>query len=91
MKKLVLLSAGVLAGALLPVPAHADVPPQEPGVTLRTFDPSAQVLHVHFTNKGRVYWLKIYNIPDAGTTGKGKNISSLISLQDDESVKAFTE
>ncbi len=42
-----------------------------------------------FTNKGRVYWLKIYNIPDAGTTGKGKNISSLINLQDDESVKAF--
>src|SRR5450432_1730109 len=27
-----------------------------------------------FTNKGRVYWLKIYNIPDATTTGKGKHI-----------------
>ena len=42
-----------------------------------------------FTNKGRVYWLKIYEIPDAGTTGKGKHISGLISLQPDESVKAF--
>ncbi len=42
-----------------------------------------------FTNKGRVYWLKIYEIPDAGTTGKGKNISGLLSLQPDESVKAF--
>ncbi|MGH9627173.1 MAG: DNA gyrase subunit A, partial [Bryobacteraceae bacterium] len=42
-----------------------------------------------FTNKGRVYWLKIYEIPDAGTTGKGKNISSLINLQPDEFVKAF--
>ncbi|HLJ13589.1 MAG TPA: DNA gyrase subunit A [Bryobacteraceae bacterium] len=42
-----------------------------------------------FTNKGRVYWLKIYEIPDAVTTGKGKNISSLISLQPDETVKAF--
>ncbi len=42
-----------------------------------------------FTNKGRVYWLKIYNIPDATTTGKGKNISNLISLQPDETVKAF--
>ena len=30
-----------------------------------------------FTNKGRVYWLKIYDIPDAGTTGKGKHISGL--------------
>jgi DNA gyrase subunit A len=42
-----------------------------------------------FTNKGRVYWLKIYEIPDAGTTGKGKHISGLISLQPDETVKAF--
>jgi DNA gyrase subunit A len=42
-----------------------------------------------FTNKGRVYWLKIYNIPDASTTGKGKNISNLINLQPDETVKAF--
>ena len=42
-----------------------------------------------FTNKGRVYWLKIYEIPDAATTGKGKHISSLINLQPDETVKAF--
>jgi DNA gyrase subunit A len=42
-----------------------------------------------FTNKGRVYWLKIYEIPDASTAGKGKHISNLINLQPDESVKAF--
>jgi DNA gyrase subunit A len=42
-----------------------------------------------FTNKGRVYWLKIYEIPDASTTGKGKHISNLIALQPDETVKAF--
>jgi DNA gyrase subunit A len=42
-----------------------------------------------FTNKGRVYWLKIYEIPDASTTGKGKNLSNLINLQPDETVKAF--
>ena len=42
-----------------------------------------------FTNKGRVYWLKIYEIPDASTVGKGKHISNLINLQADESVKAF--
>ena len=48
--------------------------------------------HAHlliFTNKGRVYWLKIYEIPDAGTVGKGKHISNLINLQPDETVKAF--
>ena len=42
-----------------------------------------------FTTKGRVYWLKIYEIPDAGTTGKGKHVSGLINLQPDEAVKAF--
>jgi DNA gyrase subunit A len=42
-----------------------------------------------FTTQGRVYWLKIYEIPDAGTTGKGKHISGLINLQPDEAVKAF--
>jgi DNA gyrase subunit A len=42
-----------------------------------------------FTTMGRVYWLKIYEIPDAGTTGKGKHVSGLINLQQDEAVKAF--
>src|SRR5580658_79480 len=42
-----------------------------------------------FTDKGRVYWLKIYEIPDAATVGKGKHISNLINLQPDETVKAF--
>lgn len=42
-----------------------------------------------FTNKGRLYWLKIYNIPDSGTASKGKHISGLINLQQDETVTAF--
>ena len=42
-----------------------------------------------FTDKGRVYWLKIYEIPDAATAGKGKHISNLINLQPDDTVKAF--
>ena len=42
-----------------------------------------------FTNKGRVFWLKVYTIPDAGTTGKGKHLSNLVALQPDESVTAF--
>jgi DNA gyrase subunit A len=42
-----------------------------------------------FTTRGRVYWLKAYEIPDASTTGKGKHISNLINLQPDESPKAF--
>ncbi|MGA3099385.1 MAG: DNA gyrase subunit A, partial [Bryobacteraceae bacterium] len=42
-----------------------------------------------FTSRGRVYWLKAYEIPDALTVGKGKHISNLISLQPDETAKAF--
>jgi DNA gyrase subunit A len=42
-----------------------------------------------FTTRGRLYWQKVYEIPDASTTGKGKHISNLINLQPDETVKAF--
>jgi DNA gyrase subunit A len=42
-----------------------------------------------FTSKGRVYWLKVYNMPDASTAGKGKNVNGLINLMPDETVKAF--
>ena len=39
-----------------------------------------------FTNTGRVYWLKVYEIPDAGTVGKGKAMASLVDLQPGEKV-----
>ena len=42
-----------------------------------------------FTNLGRVYWLRIYDIPDVGITGRGKNIVNLLNFQPDESVQAF--
>ena len=42
-----------------------------------------------FTNTGRVYWLKVYEIPDVGAAGKGKHIGNLVALQPGESVKAF--
>jgi DNA gyrase subunit A len=42
-----------------------------------------------FTNLGRLYWLKVYNIPDVGTTGKGKHIANLVTLQPEEKVQAF--
>ena len=42
-----------------------------------------------FTNKGRVYWLKVYEIPDVGAAGKGKSIASLLSLQPGETVRTI--
>ena len=40
-----------------------------------------------FTNKGRVYWLKVYEIPDVGAAGKGKSMASLLNLQPGENVR----
>ncbi len=42
-----------------------------------------------FTNKGRVYWLKVYEIPDVSAAGKGKHIGNLIGLQPGETVKTL--
>src|SRR5256885_14492799 len=42
-----------------------------------------------FTNKGRVYWLKVYEIPDVSAAGKGKHVGNLIGLQPGESVKTM--
>ena len=39
-----------------------------------------------FTNTGRVYWLKVYEVPDVGAAGKGKAMASLVDLQPGEKV-----
>ncbi|HEV3197013.1 MAG TPA: DNA gyrase subunit A [Bryobacteraceae bacterium] len=42
-----------------------------------------------FTSAGRVYWLKVYEIPDVGAAGKGKHMGNLISLQAGETVRTM--
>jgi DNA gyrase subunit A len=42
-----------------------------------------------FTNTGRVYWLKVYEIPDVGAAGKGKHVTNLVALQPGETVKTM--
>jgi DNA gyrase subunit A len=42
-----------------------------------------------FTNTGRVYWLKVYEIPDVSAAGKGKSMQSLLDLQQGENVRAI--
>ena len=42
-----------------------------------------------FTNTGRVYWLKVYEVPDVGAAGKGKHIGNLVALQPGESVRTI--
>ncbi len=42
-----------------------------------------------FTNKGKVHWIKVYNIPEASRQARGKAIVNLLELADDENVTAF--
>ncbi len=42
-----------------------------------------------FTNTGRVYWVKVYEVPDVGAAGKGKSMQSLLNLQPGENVRAI--
>ncbi len=42
-----------------------------------------------FTDRGRVYWLKVHAIPDVGPGGKGKAIVNLVRLLPGEKIAAF--
>jgi DNA gyrase subunit A len=42
-----------------------------------------------FTDKGQIYWLKAYEIPDVGTAGKGKAIVNLVNLSKEEKIAAL--
>jgi len=42
-----------------------------------------------FTDHGRCYWLKVYAIPEAGRTARGKAIVNLVQFQPDEKIRAF--
>lgn len=41
-----------------------------------------------FTNTGKLYWLKVYEIPDVGAAGKGKHILNLVNLSSGEKIAA---
>lgn len=42
-----------------------------------------------FTNQGKIHWLKVYEIPDVGTSGKGKAIINLVNFLPGEKVAAI--
>ncbi len=42
-----------------------------------------------FTEKGKCYWLKVYQIPEGTRTTKGRAIQNLIQIEPDDSVKTF--
>ena len=42
-----------------------------------------------FSDRGRVYWLKVYEIPDVGPDGRGKAIANLVSMEEGERIAAL--
>ncbi len=42
-----------------------------------------------FTEKGKCYWLKVYQIPEGTRTSKGRAIQNLINIEGEDKVKAF--
>jgi DNA gyrase subunit A len=53
------------------------------------FIASAHSYILLFTTKGRVYWIKVYEIPEAAAATRGKAISSLVRFQEDEKLSAI--
>ncbi len=42
-----------------------------------------------FTEKGRVFWMRVYEIPEGNKAAKGRAIQNLINIENDDKVKAF--
>jgi DNA gyrase subunit A len=53
------------------------------------FIASAHSYILLFTTKGRVYWLKVYEIPEAAAATRGKAMASLVRFQEDEKLSAI--
>ncbi len=53
------------------------------------FVASAHSYILLFSSKGRVYWLKVYELPEAAAATRGRAISSLVKFQEDEHLTAM--
>jgi DNA gyrase subunit A len=60
--------------------------PKEEDFVEHLFVASSHDYFLFFTNKGRVYWKKVHEIPEAGRMSRGKAIVNLLDLKKEESV-----
>jgi DNA gyrase subunit A len=44
---------------------------------------------MYFTQKGKCYWMRVYEIPEGTKASKGRAIQNLINIESDDKVKAF--
>ena len=62
---------------------------REEDFVTRLFVASTHVYILIFSDRGRVYWLKVHEIPDVGPGGKGKAIANLVSMDARERIAAL--
>ena len=62
---------------------------REEDFVTRLFVASTHVYILIFSDRGRVYWLKVHEIPDVGPGGKGKAIANLVSMDAGERIAAL--
>ncbi len=60
--------------------------PKEEDFVENLFIASTHSYVLIFTDKGKVYWLKVHEIPQAGRASRGKAVVNLLNLQPDEKV-----
>lgn len=53
------------------------------------FVSSSHQYMLFFTQKGKCFWLRVYEIPEGNKTSKGRAIQNLINIEQDDKVKAF--
>lgn len=66
------------------------------GVSMKNDDYTEQlfVANTHsylliFTEKGKVFWVKVYEIPEGGKTSKGRNLQNVINIDPDDKARAI--
>lgn len=42
-----------------------------------------------FTEKGRCFWLKVYDVPEGNKTSKGRAVQNLLNIEPDDNIRAF--
>jgi DNA gyrase subunit A len=62
---------------------------REEDLVTHLFIASTHAYIMIFSDRGRAYWLKVYEIPDVGPGGKGKAIANLVSMEEGEKIAAL--
>ncbi len=68
---------------------HSGVSTKEEDFIEHLFIASTHHYILIFTNRGRCYWLKVYEIPQAGKGSKGRAIVNLINIEKDENIASI--